>query len=172
MVFIFCSSNTFCASVGRSSGPVSFPFFIQSVHRCRFIFLFVLLENIGVRESEAFRRESWRTNILRDHDFTVSQTEDQSSRVCSPCSNKVRSTGAEFYIIKTSFQESENDDDRFRRNVHISSWFRGRQGNSMAEMSASLIAWTWSLMILRNYDATNTTFVSFCLCFTAQTTGK
>ena len=77
--------------------------------------------------------------FLRDHDFTVSQTEDQFSRIYSPCSNKVRSTWAELYIIKTSFQ-SEHNDDRFRRNVHISSWFRGRQGNSMAEMSASLIA--------------------------------
>ena len=51
-------------------------------------------------------------DFLRDHDFTVSQTEDQSSRVCSPCSHKVRSTWIEFYIIKTSFQ-SEHDDDRF-----------------------------------------------------------
>ena len=40
--------------------------------------------------------------ILRDLNFTVSQTEDQSSRICSPCSNKVRSTWAEFSIIKTS----------------------------------------------------------------------
>ena len=92
-----------------------------------------------MRESEASMGECWRTIFLRDHDFTVSQTEDQSSRVCSPCSYKVRSTWIEFYIIKTSFQ-SEHDDDRFRRNVHISSWFRGRQGNSMAEISASLIA--------------------------------
>ena len=92
-----------------------------------------------MRQSEASTRESWRTIFLRDHDLTVSQTEDQLSRVCSPCSNKVRSTWAEFYIIKTSFQ-SEHDDDRFRRNVHISSWFRGRQGNSLAKMSASLIA--------------------------------
>ena len=139
MVFLFCSSNAFSAPVGRSSGPVSFPFFTYPVHRRCFIFLFVLLENIGVRESEASTRESWRTIFLRDHDFTVSQTEDQLSRIYSPCSNKVRSTWAELYIIKTSFQ-SEHNDDRFRRNVHISSWFRGRQGNSMAEMSASLIA--------------------------------
>ena len=64
--------------------------------------------------------------ILRDLNFTVSQTEDQSSRVCSPCSNKVRSTWAEFCITKTSFQESEHDDDSFRKNVHITSCFRGR----------------------------------------------
>ena len=40
---------------------------------------------------------------LRDLDFTVSQTEDQSSRVCSPCSNKVKSTRAGFSFIKASF---------------------------------------------------------------------
>ena len=95
------------------------------------------------------------------------------SRVCSPCRNKVRSTWAEFYITKTSFHESKHDDDSFRKNVHICSWFRGGQGNWMAEMSASLIALTWSLIIIRhNYDATNTKIFSFCLCFTARTTGK
>ena len=83
------------------------------------------------------------------------------SRVCSACSNKVRSTWVEFYITKTSFQESEHDDDSFRKNVHISSWFRCRQGNWMAEMPASLIASTWSLIIiLHNYDATNTKIFS------------
>ena len=47
--------------------------------------------------------------------FTVSPTEDQSSRVCSLYSKKVRSTWAElFSVIKISFQESEHDDDRFR----------------------------------------------------------
>ena len=51
---------------------------------------------------------------LRDLGFTVSQTEDQSSRVCSPCSNQVRSTRARFPVIKASFQESELDDDSFR----------------------------------------------------------
>ena len=61
-----------------------------------------------MRENEASMGECWRTIFLRDHDFTVSQTEDQSSRVCSPCSYKVRSTWIEFYIIKTSFQ-SEQD---------------------------------------------------------------
>ena len=106
--------------------------------------------------------------FLKDLDFTISQTEDQSSRVCSPCSNKVRSTRAEFYI-KTSFQESEHNDDSFRKNVHITSRFCGSQGNSIAVMSASLIASTWSLIILHNYDATNITFFSFCLCFTAWT---
>ena len=59
-----------------------------------------------MRESEANRRERWRTNFLRDHDFTVSQTEDQSSRVSSPCSNKVRSTWAEFYILKPAFKKA------------------------------------------------------------------
>ena len=37
-----------------------------------------------------------------------------ASRVCSPCSNKVRSTWAKFSFIKTSFQESEHNDDSFR----------------------------------------------------------
>ena len=51
----------------------------------------------------------------KDLGFTVSPTEDQSSRVCSLYSKKVRSTWAElFSVIKTSFQESEHDDDRFR----------------------------------------------------------
>ena len=95
------------------------------------------------------------------------------SRVCCPCRNKVRSTWVEFYITKTSFQESKHDDDSFRKNVRISSWFRCRQGNWMAEMSASLVASTWSLIIiLHNYDATNTKVFSFCLCFTVRTTGK
>ena len=63
--------------------------------------------------------------------FTVSQTEDQPSRVCSPCSHdQVRSTRAGFSFIKASFQESEHDDDSFRcfekQNVHITSWFRGK----------------------------------------------
>ena len=62
---------------------------------------------------------------LRDLDFTLSQTEDQSSRVCSHCSNQVRGTRAGFSSIKASFQESEHDDDRFRflkyRNVRITS---------------------------------------------------
>ena len=53
-------------------------------------------------------------NDLRDLGFTVSQTEDQSSRVCSPCSNQVRSTRARFSFIKASFQESEHDDDNFQ----------------------------------------------------------
>ena len=51
---------------------------------------------------------------LRDLDFTLSQTEDQSSRVCSHCSNQVRGTRAGFSSIKASFQESEHDDDSFR----------------------------------------------------------
>ena len=51
---------------------------------------------------------------LRDLSFTISQTEDQSSRVCSPCSNQVRITQAGFSFIKASFQESEHDDDSFR----------------------------------------------------------
>ena len=52
---------------------------------------------------------------LRDLGFTVSQTEDQSSRVCSPRGNQVRSTLAGFSLIKASFQESKQDDDSFNR---------------------------------------------------------
>ena len=53
--------------------------------------------------------------VEKDLGFTVSPTEDQSSRVCSLYSKKVRSTWAElFSVIKISFQESEHDDDRFR----------------------------------------------------------
>ena len=49
--------------------------------------------------------------------FLYSQTEDQSSRVCSHCSNQssqVRSTRAGFSFINASFQESQHDDDSFR----------------------------------------------------------
>ena len=72
-----------------------------------------------------FLREFVKADDLRDLDFTLSQTEDQSSRVCSHCSNQVRGTRAGFSSIKASFQESEHDDDRFRflkyRNVRITS---------------------------------------------------
>ena len=60
---------------------------------------------------------------LRHFGFTVSQTGDRSGRVCSPCSNKARSSWGEFSFIKTSFQESEPNDERF--------WFK--------RMSASLM---------------------------------
>ena len=57
-------------------------------------------------------------------------SEDQSSRVYSPCSNQVRGTQAGFSFIKASFQESEHNVDSFRflkkQNVHITSWFRGK----------------------------------------------
>ena len=46
--------------------------------------------------------------------FFFSQTEDQSSRVCSHCSNQVRSTRAGSSFIKASFQESQHDDDSIR----------------------------------------------------------
>ena len=59
------------------------------------------------------QNKTWRTIFLRDLDFTISQTEDQSRRVCSPCSNKVRSTRAEFSVINTSFHEREYGDDGF-----------------------------------------------------------
>ena len=56
---------------------------------------------------------------------------------------RLEAPGLNFILLcKTSFQESEHDDDSFRKNVHITSWFRSRQGNSTAEMSAFLIAST------------------------------
>ena len=56
---------------------------------------------------------------------------------------RLEAPGVNFILLcKTSFQESEHDDDSFRKNFHITSWFSGRQGNSTAEMSASLIAST------------------------------
>ena len=56
---------------------------------------------------------------------------DQSSRVCSPCNNNVRSTYAGFSFIKTSFQESEHYDDSFRFKLkecrhYVDQWFRGK----------------------------------------------
>ena len=57
----------------------------------------------------------YKTTVEKDLGFTVSPTEDQSSRVCSLYSKKVRSTWAElFSVIKISFQESVHDGDRFR----------------------------------------------------------
>ena len=44
---------------------------------------------------------------LRDLGFTVSQTEDQSTRVCSPCSSQVRSARAGFScILKPAFKKA------------------------------------------------------------------
>ena len=66
---------------------------------------------------ESLRQGVTKRNVvddLRDLGFTVSQTEDQSSRVSSPCSNQVISTRAGFSFIKASFQESDHDDDSFR----------------------------------------------------------
>ena len=111
--------------------------------------------------------ESWKRSW-----FYRFVTENQSSRVCSLCIKKVSSTYAEFSVIKTSFQKSEHDDDSFRfkrmsTSPCSSSWFRGKVMDAMAEAQAPLIASTWSyLMLLRNGNATNTTFFSFCLSFT------
>ena len=68
--------------------------------------------------------------------------EDQSRRVCSPCSNKVRSTWAEFSIIKTNFQESKHDNDSFRFKRMSTSPHGSVKGNAVAETPASLIAFT------------------------------
>ena len=48
--------------------------------------------------------------------FCFSQTEDQSSRVCSHFSNQVGSTRAGFSFIKASFQEREHNDDTLASN--------------------------------------------------------
>ena len=83
---------------------------------------------------------------LRDLGFTVSQTEDQSSRVCLHCSNQARSTRAGFFFIKASFQESAHDDDSFRflkKQIEYPHHLMvPRQGNAMTEMPASLITST------------------------------
>ena len=81
---------------------------------------------------------------LRDLGFAISQAEDQSGRVCSPCSNQVRSTRAGFSFIKARFQESKDDDDSFRflKNSMSAAPLVPRQGNATAEMAASLIAST------------------------------
>ena len=83
---------------------------------------------------------------LRDLGFTVSQTEDQSSRVCLHCSNQARSTRAGFFFIKASFQESAHDDDSFRflkKQIEYPNHLMvPRQGNAMTEMPASLITST------------------------------
>ena len=66
---------------------------------------------------ESVRQGVCRRNMadnLRDLGFTVSPTEDQLSRIFSPCSNQVRSTWTGFSFFKAGFQESEHDDDSFR----------------------------------------------------------
>ena len=85
--------------------------------------------------------------------FCFSQTEDQSSRVCSHCSNQVGSTRAGFSFFKASFQEREHDDDTLRTECPHQLMVP-LYGNAMTQTPASLIAWTWSLIVLRNGDAT------------------
>ena len=79
---------------------------------------------------------------LRDLGFTLSQTvSNQSSRVCSPCSNLVISLRAGFFLIKASFQESVHNDDSFRNRMSAGLKVP-RQGNAKSEMPASLIVST------------------------------
>ena len=60
------------------------------------------------------KNKTWQTIFIEILILIIiSQTEDQSSRFCLPCSNKVRSTRAEFSVIKTSFHERENGDNGF-----------------------------------------------------------
>ena len=107
---------------------------------------FVYSNSIGQssRSRKATENLFWecssRCNKTKDLGFTVSQTEGQSSRVCSPCSTQVRSTRAGFFI-KASFQESEHDDDsfQFKKKTECPHHLLVlRQGNAMAEMPASL----------------------------------
>ena len=67
------------------------------------------------------QNESWRTIFLRDLDFTVSQTEDQSSRICSACSNKVRARNrrAKVNELEEKLQNCTKkcDNDPSRQNV-------------------------------------------------------
>ena len=128
---------------------------------CRTCGCFVYLNSSG----QSFRSHKSRENLflrvfvkvlitkrklvhgLRDLGFTVSQTEDQSSRVCLHCSNQARSTRAGFFFfIKASFQESAHDDDSFRflkKQIEYPHHLMvPRQGNAMTEMPASLITST------------------------------
>ena len=99
--------------------------------------------------------------------FFFSQTEDHSSRICSHCSNQVGSTPAGFCFIKTSFQEREHEDDTLRTECPHQLMVP-RYGNAMTQMPASVVAWTWSLIILRNGDATTIPRSFLCrLNFTA-----
>ena len=67
------------------------------------------------------QNESWRTIFLRDLDFTVSQTEDQLSRICSACSNKVRARNrrAKVNELEEKLQNCTKkcDNDPSRQNV-------------------------------------------------------
>ena len=57
-------------------------------------------ESVHVRQGVTKRNVA---DDLRDLGFTVSQTEDESSRVCSPCSNQVISTRLDFLLLKPPF---------------------------------------------------------------------
>ena len=60
-----------------------------------------LTENLFLRVFvKVSQNESWRT--IKRFCFTVSQTEDQSSRDCSHCTNQVRSTRAGFSFVKAT----------------------------------------------------------------------
>ena len=60
-----------------------------------------LTENLFFRVFvKVSQNERWRT--IKRFGFTVSQTEDQSSRDCSHCSNQVRSTRAGFSFVKAT----------------------------------------------------------------------
>ena len=95
--------------------------FRSRVLRFRDLGVFVFDLGCFVFEFWVFR---FRSRVLRFRDlgtscfglrFRVLRFRNyQSNRDCSPCSNQVRSTRAEFSFIKASFQESEHDDDSFR----------------------------------------------------------
>ena len=72
--------------------------------------------------------------------------------------------------LKAIFQESEHDGDSLRilkKRMSASPQLVLQHGNAMTEMPASLIASTCSLIVLHNGDATNSTFFSLRLSFTA-----
>ena len=118
---------------------------------CRTCGCFVYLNSSG----QSFRSHKSRENLflrvfvkvlitkrklahgLRDLGFTVSQTEDQSSRVCLHCSNQARSTRAGFFFIKASFQEKKKKPIEYPHHLMVP-----RQGNAMTEIPASLITST------------------------------
>ena len=84
---------------------------------------------------------------LRDLGFTVSQTEDQSSRVCLHCSNQARSTRAGFFfLLKPAFKKARTTMIAFglrKKQIEYPHHLMvPRQGNAMTEMPASLITST------------------------------
>ena len=79
---------------------------------------------------------------LRDLGLTVSQKEDQSTRVCSPCSSKgSEAPGLNFLSLRPAFRKTSTTMIAFglKECPHHLMFLRQGNANAMAEMSASLI---------------------------------